>query len=283
MDVGVSVGVGVSAGLGVIIIATGDVAVGVGITAEVIGTTTAGDVAIGIGSGVGRNNLRTASAAPIHKVRTTSPNTIVQTAFVRCLAIKSGYSCMTTPLHSGPCQFFLHSPSLPLLAPKPAHLRIHAGLVHRVETAMDILVLPLASWCYCSTEVDWRVVQRESSLKKQNVQLAKELAQARRKLEQERTRSATLEQAMENIQSQVKSAIEFSDEGDPAEKPEKPVAQNAPPYSQDSEKRASRQSESLSRQVEKWPPRTLSSGDASGRAITMPPAAVGSGSFPSKG
>ncbi len=164
MDVGVWVGVGVSAGLGVIITTTGAVAVGVGITAEVIGTTTAGDVAIGIGSGVGRNNLRTANAAPTHKTRTMSPNTIIQTTFVRCLAIKSGYSRMTTPLHSGTCQFFLHSPSLPLLAPKPTHLRIHAGLVHRVETAMDILVLPLASWCYCSTEVDWRVVQRESGV-----------------------------------------------------------------------------------------------------------------------
>ena len=99
MDVAVVVGVGVSVGLGVIITTTGDVAIGVGITVEVIGTATAGDVAIGIGSGVGRNNLRTASAAPIHKARTMSPNTIVQTTFVRCWAIKSGYSRMTTLLY----------------------------------------------------------------------------------------------------------------------------------------------------------------------------------------
>jgi len=69
----------------------------------------------------------------------------------------------------------------------------------------------------------------------------------RRKLEQEQTRSAALKQALENIQSQVESAIELSD-GPPVGQSKEPVSL----YSQGSERRPLRRLESLSRQVEKW-------------------------------
>ena len=67
------------------------------IAVPVAGATVLDGVTVAASSDLGGSNVSAAIAAPMHKTRKmTAPQVIVRTSLLRCWAIRSRYSCMTT-------------------------------------------------------------------------------------------------------------------------------------------------------------------------------------------